>query len=307
VVVSSRHNFYAAGTADNYFAGNTGFGVVNPAQKIDVVGSGLFRAATNQDGVLISGRAGGTGSFNAILTPATLSTNRTLTLPDTSGTIAIDGGRSTGLLRPPAGSATADTAPLKFVAGINMTTPEAGALEYDGTFMYATPTTTEGRGAIDVRRTFRLAANGANIGPTIADFLGANSALSLAASSVYEFDAWFYFTKNTAGTVTWSLASSANVNAMYASYIANAIAGMGTGGVLQSYASTRGLSTLSYAATASIANNTTHNYRFTGVVFTSAAANFRLRITQSAGTVTPLAGSYITFNRVSSTTGSFVA
>lgn len=41
-----------------------------------------------------------------------------------------------------AGTATANTAPLKLTSGTNLTTPEAGALEYDGTELYFTPSTT---------------------------------------------------------------------------------------------------------------------------------------------------------------------
>jgi len=37
------------------------------------------------------------------------------------------------------GTATANTAPLKFTSGTNLTTPEAGAVEYDGNALYATP------------------------------------------------------------------------------------------------------------------------------------------------------------------------
>jgi lysophospholipase L1-like esterase len=40
-----------------------------------------------------------------------------------------------------AGTATADTAPLKFTSGTNLTTPEAGAVEYDGTEFYGTTST----------------------------------------------------------------------------------------------------------------------------------------------------------------------
>ncbi len=45
-------------------------------------------AATN-DALIVSGRAGGTGSFAATLTPTTLSANRTITIPDATGTIAL--------------------------------------------------------------------------------------------------------------------------------------------------------------------------------------------------------------------------
>ena len=38
----------------------------------------------------------------------------------------------------PAGTATAGTAPLKFTSGTNLTAPEAGVVEYDGTFFYLT-------------------------------------------------------------------------------------------------------------------------------------------------------------------------
>lgn len=41
----------------------------------------------------------------------------------------------------PAGTATASTAPLKFTSGTNLTTPEAGAVEYDGTEFYGTSST----------------------------------------------------------------------------------------------------------------------------------------------------------------------
>lgn len=49
-----------------------------------------------------------------------------------------------------AGTATAGTAPLKFTSGVNLTTAEAGAMEYDGTWAYFTPSGT-------TRRTFVFA------------------------------------------------------------------------------------------------------------------------------------------------------
>jgi hypothetical protein len=50
-------------------------------------GSLLTRAASTQDGVEIRGRAGGTGNWEVILTPTTLSADRTLTLPNETGTL----------------------------------------------------------------------------------------------------------------------------------------------------------------------------------------------------------------------------
>ena len=51
----------------------------------------LTRAAANQDGVHIYGRAGGTSNWEVIITPTTLSADRTLTLPDNSGTFLTTG------------------------------------------------------------------------------------------------------------------------------------------------------------------------------------------------------------------------
>ena len=48
-------------------------------------------AAATQDAVQLQGRAGGTGSFAATITPATLTASRTLTIPDATGTILQSG------------------------------------------------------------------------------------------------------------------------------------------------------------------------------------------------------------------------
>jgi len=49
-----------------------------------------FRQAATQDGFVIQGRAGGTGSFAVTMTTATLSANRTVTFPDAAGTVLLD-------------------------------------------------------------------------------------------------------------------------------------------------------------------------------------------------------------------------
>ena len=48
-----------------------------------------IRSAATQDGIILSGRAGGTSSFAATLTPTTLSASRTITLPDANTTIPV--------------------------------------------------------------------------------------------------------------------------------------------------------------------------------------------------------------------------
>ena len=77
-------------------AGDVGIGVASPTVKLDILGgiqaigpSITTRTAATEDGIIISGRAGGTSTWAVTITPTTLSANRTLTLPNTSGTIAL--------------------------------------------------------------------------------------------------------------------------------------------------------------------------------------------------------------------------
>ena len=58
-----------------------------------------------------------------------------------SGRFGIGVVNPTALLHITSGTATANTAPLKLTAGTNLTTPEAGAVEYDGSRLYHTNAT----------------------------------------------------------------------------------------------------------------------------------------------------------------------
>jgi hypothetical protein len=59
-----------------------------------------------------------------------------------SGNVGIGQTTPTAVLHLKAGTATASTAPLKFTSGTNLTTAEAGAVEFDGTNLLFTPSTT---------------------------------------------------------------------------------------------------------------------------------------------------------------------
>ncbi len=54
------------------------------------------------------------------------------------GSVGIGTVNPTAKLQIAAGTASAGTAPIKLTAGTNLTTPENGALEYDGTNLYFT-------------------------------------------------------------------------------------------------------------------------------------------------------------------------
>jgi hypothetical protein len=78
-------------------SGRFGVGTNSPATAIDAIGSITARPAATQDGVILAGRSGGTGSFAVTITPTTLDANRTLTLANgnttlQAGTMAITGG-----------------------------------------------------------------------------------------------------------------------------------------------------------------------------------------------------------------------
>ena len=164
-----------------------------------------------------------------------------------------------------------------------------------------------GSGSIVGEQTFRLAADGSAIGPTIADFFGATSAVSLEASSVYEVTIYAVFTKTTAGTATWTLTASSAPTRMVGTYQASPITGIAAGADTSGFAGSQGATTAAFAATGSLTTAVNHAYQFSVQLQTNGAANFRLQLTQSAGTATPLAGSYYTVKKISATTGTFVA
>lgn len=233
---------------------------------------------------------------------------------DTNGDVGLSVQNPTAQLHIAASSATANTAPLKFDGGTLMTAAEAGAFEYDGSYLYHTPTTATGRGHISTHWGFRLTANGSALGPTIADYFGSNSSLLLEASSVYEITAYVHFLKTTAGTVTWTWAAS-NAPTHWRSYYVGTVATgytttTVTGTPVTGMAVVNGGTTLVHAATGSLTTAVNHAFEIKLYVVTASAPptpNIRLRVTSSAGTVTPQAGSFYVVRRISPSTGAFTA
>lgn len=100
-------NSYAATLTPTTLSGN--ITVTFPDASFTVAGLGLNNAFTGantfyngtgqtfgtgtstQDGVIVAGRAGGSNSYRVTLTPATLTASRTLTLPDSTGTVSTTG------------------------------------------------------------------------------------------------------------------------------------------------------------------------------------------------------------------------
>ena len=99
-----------------------------------------------------------------------------------------------------AGTATAGTAPLKFTSGTNLTTPETGAMEYDGSLSYFTPVNTS-RALLPNHYYYRK-----NTVTTLSNATGNQSIFALtngvtvAANTIYEIECEFQL--NTTGTTS---------------------------------------------------------------------------------------------------------
>ena len=208
------------------------------------------------------------------------------------------------------GAGTTASAPLDFTAGTNLTTPAAGAVEYDGAAFYGTTDTSGGRGFLPTTQTFRLIANGTNIN-TIANFFGANSNISLVANAYYDIEIILLFLKNTAGIVTWTLTNSVAPTQMVVDYEMSPITGVvappGTATMLRGQAVN--VTTAVYTVqTASITNNVNVMCRFRLLLRNSTGTSLKIQATAAAGTVTPLAGSRWFCRRLpDANTGTFAA
>jgi hypothetical protein len=203
---------------------------------------------------------------------------------------------------------TTAKAPLVLLSGTNLTTPIAGAAEYDGSSLYWTNNTTSDRGVVPAYHEFLLTADGSAIS-TIADFFGATSSIDLPASSNWLLEADLFFLKTTNGTIVLTITNSAaNYTGISGWYIVDAAAGLGT----QAAPAKAGISEVTTAAaafpaTASLTNGTTHHMQVCAVIRMNAAGNIRLRFTASAGSATPQSNSWYSVRRLPGNTGAFVA
>ena len=113
-------------------------------------GSGTTKNQTSSRSTYIGyqARAGASGNIGEIVigTDAVGNGSNTVTIGGSAttatilpaGNLGIAVTSTTARLHLPAGTATANTAPLKFTSGTNLTTPEAGAVEWNGTNVFVT-------------------------------------------------------------------------------------------------------------------------------------------------------------------------
>ena len=166
-------------------------------------------------------------------------------------------------------------------------------------------------GYIPVSQFFKLDANLTAFGPAIGNFFGANSAASVDANHWYELVAYCRFTKTTAGTVTVTLTSSVAPQDVSGTVGYGAAAGgNATGAANRISLYNSALAAAAFGVSASLTTAVNHTFIINAIIFTNSttAGNIRINFTSSAGTVTPLEGSYYTLTELPTTnTGSFVA
>ena len=121
---------------------------VNARLAIYAAGAGylIFRDTTNdvEFGEGTYAASGGACWFGASSNhPLVIRTNATeIARFDTTGRMGIGVAAPSAIIHLKAGTATASTAPIKLTSGTVLTTPEAGAIEFDGTNFYASPSST---------------------------------------------------------------------------------------------------------------------------------------------------------------------
>jgi hypothetical protein len=328
--LGERAGYNNSGNNNNFFGYQAGYGNNRGGNDNNFFGYQAGYGNTSGSNNIAIGQSTGyfnqTGSENVII-----GSNQQAPILNGSNQLVIGAGSTAwivgnssynvgiGTTRPTAkvhiGAATtsaAGSAPLKIGAGTTiLATPEVGAIEYDGSYLYQTPNSTSGRAYVPPVYSFRLTATGANINATITDFFATPSSLSLEAASVYKITCFAYFTKGNAGAATWTQTFSAAPTIAEGHHWTTPLGGI-SGSVgytqLEQYFYNQYATIFAWQPSASsLTDSRNHFYRLDMTVLTNAATNWRLRLTQSAGTVTPLAGSFYTIEKVGPSTGTFVA
>jgi hypothetical protein len=137
IAIQGRYLYVAARNGNNLTIYDLG-GIEAPALDAgsisagDIASTGDLRVFGN-----IHSQGGLSGTSLYISNNSGLSGSLTV-----AGIVGIGTTTPTAVLHLKAGTDSANTAPLKFTAGTNLTTAEAGAMEFDGTNLYFTPSST---------------------------------------------------------------------------------------------------------------------------------------------------------------------
>jgi hypothetical protein len=151
------------GFAGQVFKNNTGYGTYKAFAAGDF---GLYNTGSGNISLLNDYASG------KILFSAGGASSAQMTLA-TTGNFGIGQSTPTAVLHLKAGTATANTAPLKFASGTNLTTPEDGAVEYNGTHFYGTIGSTryqldqQGSGTVTSVAALTLGTSGTDVSSSV--------------------------------------------------------------------------------------------------------------------------------------------
>ena len=218
-------------------------------------------------------------------------TNFVLVSPTTFSNLILDAG-------------TTATAPIKFTSGTNLTTPVAGAVEYNGASYFQTIDATSGRGVLPVSQ-FILGSNITGITSLASVFT--TGTLSLVSGALYEYEAEIYLYKPSSGTLTWAFVFSNTPGYMHAHYVGHPTGGIGsvgsatTAGVVNSTGTT-----ISLPNTGTLSSGTYNHYKIKALISVSSATTVSLRVASNSNAVDILAGSSAKITRLpTSSVGTF--
>ena len=194
----------------------------------------------------------------------------------------VNGGNVNAFVRPTIG--TSSVAPVVFAAGTNMTTPAAGAFEYDGVVFYGSPQSNQ-RGVIAAEQFIALTANYTGADSTSAQQVfnaSAAGAVTLAASTTYMMEGVYYITR-AAGTTSHTMSTLFALGGTLTSIAYTAETTSTTGNVLGAVSriyATGATAAVVTAASISATENITVTIR--GIVRTNTAGTFTPQIQYSA-------------------------
>lgn len=225
--------------------------------------------------------------------------------------IGVASGSITAFLHLKAGAATANNgAPLKFNSGTNLTTAEAGAMEYDGKVIYSTPVA--GARGVSPSTMYSIVAAGGFALSTAAGvqscFASTGDVWTLAASTTYIVEGHYAIqqaTNNVTVAMAFALGGGASVTSIRY-FVWEFNAGDNT---ITASPTALGEVTQVASTVVSVTSITNKNIFFKGIIRMNAGGTVTPQINFSgtaAGTPTMLAGSYIMFTPIGTNTNNIL-
>ena len=177
---------------------NSGVGTITNLTSVDSSFTGISTSATSEvtnlrvDNLTATGLSTFTSTSTVLIGTGTSTGTANQGLQVGNGSYLSSAGIgttvSTALLHLAAGTASANTSPLKFDPGVVLATPEPGTVEYDGSLFYASPTANR---ALNASIYYYADRSGLTLANSTAaqDWLGVG--VELEAGTQYEFEGLF--------------------------------------------------------------------------------------------------------------------